>query len=135
MSVPMLRERDSSLSGKLLWIIQGLLAATFLFAGGMKLVMPIQMLQGPVPLPELFVRFIGVAEVAGAVGLILPSLLRIRPDLTSVAAVGLVIIMSGATTITIESGLFLPAVIPAVVGSLAALVAYGRRQLAPIAPR
>jgi hypothetical protein len=135
MSVPMLRERDSSLTGKVLWIIQALLALTFLFAGGMKLVVPIQMLQGPVPLPDLFVRFIGVAEVAGAIGLMVPSLLRIRPDLTAVAAIGLVIIMSGATAITLESGLFLPALIPAVVGSLAAFVAYGRRQLAPIAPR
>ena len=135
MSVPMLRAPDSSLSGKLLWITQALLALTFLFAGGTKLVLPIQMLQGRAPLPDLFVRFIGVAEVTGAIGLILPSLLRIRPDLTSAAAVGLVIIMSGATTITLESGLFLPAVIPAVVGALAAFVAYGRRRLAPIAPR
>ena len=84
-----------------LWIVQGLLAALFLFAGGMKLVMPAEMLKGPVPLPELFLRFIGVAEVCGALGLILPGLLRIRQSLTPIAAVGLVTIMSGAATVTI----------------------------------
>jgi uncharacterized membrane protein YphA (DoxX/SURF4 family) len=50
-----------------LWSIQGLLAALFLFAGGMKLVMPIEMMKGPVELPGLFLRFIGVCEVLGAI--------------------------------------------------------------------
>ena len=64
-----------------LWIAQGLLALVFLFAGGMKLVVPIEelMAQMPLPLTGLFVRFIGVAEVLGALGLILPGVLRIRP--------------------------------------------------------
>ena|SRR5437762_1862958 len=115
-----------------LWTIQGLLAALFLFAGGMKLALPVEMLRGPVPLPDTFVRFIGVAEVLGALGLILPGLLRIRPVLTPIAAVGLVTIMSGATVITIEGGVVAPALIPAIVGSLAAIVVYGRRGWAPI---
>ena len=80
-----------------LWVIQGLLAALFLFAGSMKLILPIEAMAGPVSLPGWFLRFIGVAEVAGAIGLILPWLTRIRPRLTPVAASGLVIIMSGAT--------------------------------------
>ena len=54
-----------------LWIVQGLLALLFLFAGGMKLVLPVESLAGPIPLPGLFIRFIGVAEVLGAIGLIL----------------------------------------------------------------
>jgi uncharacterized membrane protein YphA (DoxX/SURF4 family) len=62
----------------LLWIVQGLLAIVFLSSGGMKLVLPLDKLVGPVPLPGLFLRFIGVAEVLGAIGLILPGLLRIR---------------------------------------------------------
>src|SRR6266536_49402 len=71
-----------------LWIVQGLLALLFLFAGGMKLVLPLEKLTGPMPLPlpGLFLRFIGVAEVLGAIGLILPGLLRIRPGLTPLAA-------------------------------------------------
>jgi len=51
-----------------LWVIQGLLAALFLFAGSMKLVLPIEAMAGPVSLPGWFLRFIGVAEVAGAIG-------------------------------------------------------------------
>jgi hypothetical protein len=114
-----------------LWVVQGLLALLFLFAGGMKLVLPLEKLTGPVPLPSLFVRFIGVAEVLGAIGLILPGLLRIRPGLTPLAAAGLVIIMIGATVITLVGGELLAALIPLVVGLLAAFVAYGRWRLAP----
>ena len=123
-----------------LWIVQVVLAALFLFAGGFKLIGPVEQMaaQAPIQLPGLFMQFIGVCEVAGALGLILPGLLRIRPELTTFAAVGLVAIMSGATTITIEGGVIAPAIMPAVVGALAAFVAYGRWKVAPFgapAPR
>lgn len=111
-----------------LWVIQGLLAALFLFAGSMKLVLPIEAMAGPVALPGWLLRFIGVAEVAGAVGLILPWLTRIQPRLTPVAAGGLVIIMAGATVITMMGGPASAAMVPFVVGLLAATVAYGRRE-------
>ena len=117
-----------------LWIVQALLAALFLFAGGMKLVMPIEEMtkQMPqMPMPGWFLRFIGVCEVLGALGLILPGLLRIRPGLTSLAAAGLVIIMIGAVAITLVAGDVMAALISAVVGILAAFVAYGRWRLAP----
>ena len=114
-----------------LWIVQGLLAALFLFAGGMKLVLPLDKLAGPVAIPGWFIRFIGVAEVLGAIGLVLPGLLRIRPGLTPLAAVGLVIIMTGATVITLMTGDVTSAVVPLVVGLLLAFVAYGRSRLAP----
>jgi hypothetical protein len=114
-----------------LWIVQGLLAAVFLFTGGMKLVLPLEKMTGPVPLPGLFIRFLGVAEILGAIGLILPGLLRIRPGLTPLAASGLVIIMIGATVITLVGGDVVPALIPLVVGLLSAFVAYGRWRLAP----
>jgi len=127
--------QNSRKAGVALWIVQGLLAALFLFAGGMKLVMPAAMLQGPVPLPEFFIRFIGVAEVSGALGLILPGLLRIRQGLTPLAGVGLVTIMSGATAITIEGGAVAPALVPFMVGVLATCVVLGRRQWAPVAVR
>ena len=119
----------------LLWVVHGLLAALFLFAGGMKLVLPLEALAGPIALPGLFMRFIGVAEVAGALGLVLPSLLRIQPRLTPVAAAGLVIIMIGATVLTGLAGPAAMAVMPAFVGALAAFVAYGRAKTAPILPR
>jgi len=113
-----------------LWIIQGLLALLFLFAGSMKLILPIEMMtaQMPLPLPGLFLQFIGTAEVAGAIGLILPSLLRIRPGLTPLAACGLLIIMIGATVVTLLGGDVVSALFPLVVGLLLAFVAYGRRE-------
>ncbi len=114
-----------------LWVVQGLLALLFLFAGGMKLVLPLTELTGPFPLPGSFVRFIGVAEVLGAIGLILPGLLGIRPGLTPLAAAGLVIIMIGATVITLMSGEVTAALISLVVGLLAAFVAYGRWRPTP----
>src|SRR6058998_2887317 len=107
-----------------LWIVQGVLAAIFLFAGGMKLVLPLEKLTGPVAVPGLFLRFIGVCEVLGALGLILPGLMRIKPGLTPLAAAGLVIIMIGATVITLVAGEIVPALISLVVGALAAFVAY-----------
>ena len=115
-----------------LWVVQGLLALLFLFAGGMKLVVPLEALQGPVALPGLFLRCIGVAEVLGALGLILPGLLRIRPGLTPLAAAGLVIIMTGATVVTVAGGQLAPALLSVVVGLLAAFVAFGRWRLAPL---
>src|SRR3990172_12092652 len=114
-----------------LWIVQGLLALLFLWAGGMKLALPLEALAGPVPLPGLFVRFIGVAEVLGAIGLILPGLLGVRPGLTPLAAAGLVIIMIGATVLTLAGGDVAAALISVVVGLLSAFVAYGRWRLAP----
>jgi uncharacterized membrane protein YphA (DoxX/SURF4 family) len=112
-----------------LWIIQGLLALLFLFAGSIKLIMPLEMLTAlmPLPLPGLFLRFIGTAEVAGAIGLILPGLLRIRPILTPLAACGLVIIMIGATVVTLAGGGGVSALVPLMVGLLCTCVAYGRR--------
>jgi hypothetical protein len=115
-----------------LWIVQGLLAALFLFTGGMKLALPIEELTAQVPLPGPFVRFIGVAEVLGALGLVLPGLTGIRPGLTPLAAAGLVIIMAGATAVTLVTMDAALALIPLVVGLLAAFVAYGRWRLAPL---
>lgn len=114
-----------------LWIVQALLAAVFLFAGGMKLVLPIAEMTKQIALPGPFLRFIGVAEILGALGLILPGLLRIRPALTPLAAAGLAIIMIGATVVSLVTGPVALALIPAVVGALAAFVAYGRWRVAP----
>ena len=119
-----------------LWIVQILLALLFLFAGGTKLLLPISTLtaMGPpnqVVLPGLLLRFIGVCEVLGALGLVLPGLLRIRPKLTPLAAAGLLIIMIGATITTIMGPGVAAAVPPLVVGLLCAFVAYGRTSLRP----
>ena len=88
-----------------LWVIQGLLAALFLFAGGMKLFaydrykkMGAQ--QHPdqeFPISQGLARFIGISEVAGGLGLLLPQLTGIVPILTPTAAIGLAVIMVLAT--------------------------------------
>ena len=114
-----------------LWTVQTVLALLFLFAGGMKLVMPVEALAQQSPLPGAFLQFIGVAEVLGALGLVLPGLFRVRTHLTPLAAVGLVIIMIGATVVTAATGPVSGAVVPAIVGCLAAFVAYGRSRLVP----
>jgi uncharacterized membrane protein YphA (DoxX/SURF4 family) len=118
----------SRTTSRLLWVVQVLLAALFLFAGGFKLVTPIAAMTQQVPLPGAFLRFIGLAETAGALGLILPGLLRVRLFLTPLAAAGLVIIMSGAVGVTMATAGAGPAVMPGVVGILAAGVAVGRWQ-------
>lgn len=121
-----------------LWIIQILLAALFLFAGGTKLLLPIEVLTSmgspnQVHLPGLLLRFIGVCEVLGALGLLLPGIFRKRTDLTPLAAAGLVIIMIGATVLTIIGDGIVVAMIPLVVCLLCAFVAYGRWKLRPAA--
>lgn len=117
--------------GYALWIAQVLLALLFLFAGGVKLVLPPEALTGPVQLPVLFLRFIGVCEVLGGLGLVLPGILRIRPGLTPLAAAGLVIIMIGATVITVIGGGVAQALMPLAAGLLSAFVAYGRWKVMP----
>jgi len=115
----------------LLWIIQILLALLFLFAGGTKLVSPAEVLQSQAPpnaihFSNLFMKFIGVCEVLGALGLVLPGLTRTRKGLTAVAAVGLTIIMIGAVVVTLMSGPPSTAIVPFVVCLLCVFVAYGR---------
>lgn len=117
----------------LLWIIQILLALLFLFAGGTKLVLSAETLASmaspnQVALPMWFVRFIGAVEVLGALGLILPGLLRRQQHLTALAALGLTIVMIGAVVVTTMGDGFKMAITPLVVGLLCAFVAYGRWQ-------
>jgi hypothetical protein len=115
-----------------LWTLQVGLALMFLFVGGIKLILPIQLLlaQMPLPLPGLFIRFIATAEIAGALGLILPGLLRIRPMLTPLAALGLVLDMIGATAYNLISGQIGAAVTTVALGLICLAIAYGRRSWA-----
>lgn len=112
-----------------LWIAQGLLAAVFAFAGASKLLTPPEMLAMMSPFPVSFILFIGVCEVLGALGLILPLALKIRPELTALAALGLTVIMAGATVSTLAIGAGVLALLPAILLVLTATVAYGRRSL------
>jgi hypothetical protein len=118
----------------LLWIVQVLLALLFLFSGTMKLILPVEAMAGPIGLPGPFLRFLGIAEVCGALGLILPGVLRVYTELTALAGLGLVLIMTGATLLTAATGDVGSAVLPLIAGVLAAFVAYARSYLAPLHP-
>jgi hypothetical protein len=117
---------------RLLWTLQILLAALFLFAGGMKLILPVAELTRQSSLSGAFLRFIGVVELLGGIGLVVPGLTRIRPSLTVAAAVGLLIVMAGAVVITLQTGPATAALFPALVGVLLGFVAWGRLRLAPL---
>jgi uncharacterized membrane protein YphA (DoxX/SURF4 family) len=110
-----------------LWILQSVLAALFLFAGGFKLATPIAELARVSPLPATFLQFIGLCEVLGALGLVLPGIFRVRRGLTPLAAAGLVLIMLGAVVLTATTQNVAAAGFPLVVGVLAGVVAVGRR--------
>jgi hypothetical protein len=125
----------SLVMNKVLWTVQGLVALIFLFAGGAKLVMPVAQMAQQTGLPGPFLQFVGVCEVLGAIGLILPGLLRIKPGLTPLAACGLVGVMIGATTVSLKGGMVGPALFSGVVGLVAVFIAYGRWRLAPLMSR
>lgn len=117
-----------------LWILQIILAVLFLFSGAAKFIVPVeQMTKGlPAWISISFLHFIGVCEVLGAIGLILPGLLHIKPGLTPLAAAGLTIIVIGATVVTVMGGMIATALLPLAATLLSAFVAYGRWRLAPI---
>jgi len=117
----------------LLWIIQILLALVFLFSGGVKLVIPAATLQAQAPpaairFSQLFLTFIGICEVLGGLGLVLPGVTRVRKELIVLAAIGLTIIMIGAVVTGFMGEGVKTAIAPLVVGLLCVFVAYGRRE-------
>ena len=119
-----------------LWVLQVLLGALFLFSGVMKFVMSVEEMTKQMPsMPGWFLHFIGVCEILGGLGLILPGLFRVRMGLTPLAAACLVIIMIGATVVSALIGPVAMALLPLVVGLLLAFVAYGRWRVAPLRER
>ncbi|HET8846085.1 MAG TPA: DoxX family protein [Ktedonobacteraceae bacterium] len=119
-----------------LWIVQVVFALMFVFVGGMKLVLPVEafLAQMPIPLPGLFVRFIGLCEVAGGLGLVLPALTKIRRELTPLAAGALALEMAVASIYTLMGGGGASALSPLMLGVVFAIVAYGRRSFL-VSPR
>lgn len=118
-----------------LWVVQGLLAAAFGMAGFMKLTAPIEQLAENGmsfvnDYSEGMVRFIGISELLGALGLIIPAAFRFKTFLTPLAAVGLAIIMVLATSYHI--GANEPIIGSVVFFVLTTFIAWGRFKLAPI---
>lgn len=121
---------------RVLWVAQVLLALGMASAGVIKLISDDATLTTFYPIfPALFIRFIGVCEILGAIGVVVPAALRIRPELTPLAAAGLAIIMGGAVISTIAMGAASMIASPLILFLLAVFVAYGRWKLAPITSR
>jgi uncharacterized membrane protein len=122
-----------------LWLVQGVLALAFGFAGNIKALTPLSDAAKIIPwvsdVPAALVRFIGTAELLAAVGLVLPAITRIRPKLTPLAASGLVLVMALATVFHLTRGEPQGVVANVIWGGLAAFIAWGRFRAAPIAPR
>lgn len=117
--------------------LQVLLALVFLMAGVTKIMTPaadlVAMMSWVASVPAAAVPVIGVLEVAGALGLILPWLTGIQPGLVRLAASGLVLTMIGAVITHLAIGEPITQAIPALVlGILAGIVAYGRTVLLPL---
>jgi uncharacterized membrane protein YphA (DoxX/SURF4 family) len=119
-----------------IWIIQGLAAFVFIMAGWMKLSQPFDKLAERMNYVKSFsptqIRLIGTAEVAGALGLILPGLTGILPILTPIAAVCLVLLMCGAVYTHIRLHELDKVKSPALPLVLALLVAIGRIWVLPL---
>lgn len=119
-----------------LWVFQVLLAVAFLAHGWLFLFPPAEMVEVMnSTIPPAFRLFLGVAEVAAAVGLTLPGITRIMPWLVPCAAGGLMIVMTGATIFHVVRGEFSSAIITALLLAAATFVAYMRWKVRPILAR
>jgi len=115
-----------------LWVLQILLGLFMAVASGLpKLSVPVEQLPMPIPIPGPLLLFIGVAEITGGLGLILPGLLKIRPGLTPLAAAGLGLVAIGGMAYQIAAGEPGNAVFALAIAVLCALVGYGRWQVVP----
>lgn len=122
-----------------LWIAQGLLAAMFIMAGSMKAMQPIEALAEMLPwateVPSTLVRFIGISELLGGTGLLLPSIFRIKPSLTVWAAIGLAIVQVLAAGFHGSRGETEVIGMNVMLIAIAAFIAWGRSKKAPIQPK
>ncbi len=119
-----------------LWVVQGILAAMFLLTGYLKLTLPVEKLGAVMPwaadAPLAFVRFVGIAELAGGIGLILPALLQIEPILTAWAATGIGAIMVLSIPVHIMRGETSSLGLNVLLLLMAVFIAWGRFKKAPI---
>ena len=117
-----------------LWVAQGMLASAFLAHGALFLLPPqaVRKIKKRLPFPEGFMRFVYMAEILAALGLILPGLTGLLTWLTPLAAAGLVPIMSGAAVLHLSRREIPPLVVTGVLFALAVLVAYARWLLIPL---
>jgi hypothetical protein len=132
--LPATQSRPGTRWHVVLWIVQWLLGLLFLMLGAVKAVHPAQ-IPWSADVGEPVTRFIGICEILGGVGLVLPSAARLKPGLTALAGAGLAIVMALASIFHTIRGEFHGPPVNLGLGGLAAWVAWGRFKKAPIAPR
>ncbi len=119
-----------------LWVVQGLLALLFLMSGSMKAFTPLATMRKRMTwsnnFPAAFVRFIGIAELLGAIGLIAPAVTGIQSWLTVAAAVGFVVVMVSASVFHTSRREYQNIGIPLVLLGLSVFVVLGRGVLVPL---
>ena len=123
-----------------LWVVQIVLALAFGMGGFMKLTFPLEELATGMDwvsrVPSWAPRVAGASELLGALGLVLPAAVRIRPLLTPLAASGLVVVMIlAAVSVHAPASEWAEVGLNVVLGGAAGFVAYGRMRLAPIDAR
>jgi len=130
------QKKDNKAINIALWVVQVLLGLMFLMAGGMKASQPVEAMAESLPwlssTPLGLVRFIGISELLGGLGLLLPSILRIKPFLTVWAAVGLAIVMLLAAIFHGSRGEFSAIGMNVVFMAMFAFIAWGRSKKVPI---
>ena len=115
-----------------LWVLQIFLGLFMAVDSGLpKLIIPVEQLPMPIPIPGPLLTFIGVAEIAGGLGLILPGLFKVRPGLTPLAAAGLSLVAIGGMAYQVAAGEPGNAVFALAIAVLCAFIGYGRWQLVP----
>ena len=121
-----------------LWILQVLMGVYFLYAGVNHFIVPPGLPDAMAWMYELspgLHYFSGTAEILGGLGLILPSVTKIKPKLTPLAGAGLVIVMLGAAVWHLTRGEAANIVLNLVNAAVLAFVAYGRWKLKPNEPK
>ncbi|MGE3272211.1 MAG: DoxX family protein [Chloroflexota bacterium] len=114
-----------------LWTVQGPLALLFLYSGITKLTMPSGELTAQIPLPVFLLQLGSVLEILGGLGLLLPGILCVWTSVTTLAAIGLALLMAGTTIVVMVLGDPVSAMMPMVAGGLAVFVGYGRWEMVP----
>jgi len=121
-----------------LWVLQWFFGIYFIAIGIMHFIVPDglpALMEWMYELDDTLHVVAGIAEILGGIGLILPSITRIQPQLTVFAAAGLVLVMFGAVIFHVDRGEGASIATNVIIGALMAFVAYGRWKLAPIQPR
>lgn len=131
-----MKQKSNKAINIVLWIAQGLLAVMFIMAGMMKTTQPVEVLAESLPWvassPIGLIRFIGISELLGGLGLMIPSIFRFKPVLTVWASLGLALIMVLAAGFHAIRSEFTGIGMNVVLLGIALFIAWGRSKKAPI---